>query len=153
MKRWVNVHISPLTAVLQPGPFRLMHAGPVCSNFFRLIVYFEKCRVHNGNVLFAFAFYYFGIHWICVCHQMGTDFCNSLFLLYKTSFNMKNIATVGVINVMYYSTAFSFSNDVSYFYAFVLYIFLLEWSCRANNAALFFTYSHVNLLFKTISFI
>lgn len=52
------------------------------------------------------------------CHKMGTDFSNNLFLLYKTSFNMKNMATVSVINVMYYSTAFSFSNNVSYFYAF-----------------------------------
>lgn len=77
-----------------------------------------------------------------------------LFLLYKTSILMKKWQQWVFINVMYYSTAFFilFSKNVSYFLPFVLYIFLLEWSCRANKAALFFTYSHFNLLFKNSFF-
>lgn len=64
-----------------------------------------------------------------------------LFLLYKTSILMKKWQQWVFINVMYYSTAFLFlfSKNVSYFLPFVLYIILLEWSCRANKAALFFT--------------
>lgn len=64
------------------------------------------------------------------------------------------MATVSVYqcNVLQYSFFLLFSKNVSYFLPFVLYIFLLEWSCRANKAALFFTYSHFNLLFKNSFF-
>lgn len=56
--------------------------------------------------LFAFLITLKSIGYMLFCHKEGTDFCNDLFLLYKTSFLMKNMATVSVINVMYYSTAF-----------------------------------------------
>lgn len=80
----------------------------------------------------------------------------SLFLLYKTSILMKKWQQWVFINVMYYRTAFFkilFSKNVSYFLPFVLYIFLLEWSCRANKAALFFIHTLTCCTKKTVSFI
>lgn len=77
-----------------------------------------------------------------------------LFLLYKTSkisWRNGNSECFIKCNVLQYSFIL-FSKNVSYFLPFVLYIFLLEWSCRANKAALFFTYSHINLLFKNCFF-
>lgn len=76
-----------------------------------------------------------------------------LFLLYKTSILMKKWQQWVFINVMYYSTAFFiiFKERVLLF-AFCVVHILLEWSCRANKAALFFTYSHFNLLFKNSFF-
>lgn len=105
--------------------------------------------------LFAFLITLKSIQYLFLCHEEGTDFCKQTsFLLYKTSILMKKWQQWVFINVMYYSTAFLilFSKNVSYFLPFVLYIFLLEWSCRANKAALFFTYSHFNLLFKNSFF-
>lgn len=78
-----------------------------------------------------------------------------LILLYKTSNLMKKWQQ-WVFNVMYYSTIYIvFKEIVLLFLPFVLYIFLLEWSCRANKAALIFfflTYSHINLLFRNSVF-
>lgn len=88
-------------------------------------------------------------------HEEGTDFCKQTFVSLVQNINShEEVATVSVYqcNVLQYSFLSLFSKNVSYFLPFVLYIILLEWSCRANKAALFFTYSHFNLLFKNSFF-
>lgn len=101
--------------------------------------------------LFAFLITLKSIRYMFLCHEEGTNFCrqNICFSCIKHQKSHEEMATVSVCqcNVLQYSFIL-FSKNVSYFLPFVLYIFLLEWSCRANEAALFFTYSHINLLFK-----
>lgn len=120
---------------------------------------------HFGTVLFAFLPFLItlkSIQYMFLCHEEGTHFffffaSRHLILLYKTSNLMKKWQQ-WVFNVMYYSTIYIvFKEIVLLFLPFVLYIFLLEWSCRANKAALiffyfFFTYSHINLLFRNSVF-
>lgn len=78
---------------------------------------------------------------------------NVCFSCKKTSW--RNGISVHQCNVFQYSffLHFVFRKETCLtFLPFLLYIFLLEWSCRANKAALFFTYSHFNLLFKNSLF-
>lgn len=58
------------------------------------------------------------------------------------------------ISVIYYSTIYYyFSKECVLLFAFLCCAyFCLKLSCRANKAALFFTYSHINLLFKNTFF-
>lgn len=125
----------------------------------------KKCRVHILELYYSL-FCLFWLLWspsnICsYAMKRALIFfffaSRHLILLYKTSNLMKKWQQ-WVFNVMYYSTIYIvFKEIVLLFLPFVLYIFLLEWSCRANKAALiffifFFTYSHINLLFRNSVF-
>lgn len=116
----------------------------------------KTCSVHIGNVLFAFCLFdYFltSIQYMLITPGRGHWFlqANVRYSCTKHQFSWRKWQQWVFINVMYYSTAFLkcyFQRTCLTFLPFVSYIFLLEWSCRANKAALFFTYSHFNLLFK-----
>lgn len=117
-----------------------------------------ECTFWNCIIRFFAFFDYFEVHPIYVLMPWRGHFASRhLILLYKTSNLMKKWQQ-WVFNVMYYSTIYIvFKEIVLLFLPFVLYIFLLEWSCRANKAALiffffFFTYSHINLLFRNSVF-